>query len=323
MTRDLQALLSPITATDAEPLDTLDPRLATILDLADQRRFSDAADKAEALIREGVYDVRPISVLLFDVFLKDGLRALPSVLRVVALLLGDNLTSVGPIKRREDQFDRRLTWLFEGIIDALKFHDKKRSDEWVAWHEKLTADVVIDAKTIAESIGDQIKDKAFKTTAVSIAHLIDWLRPHIEQVKAMTGANKPVEPSPSAAPPVTGEAATPRRDAISLDALEPVRRRVELEVSHAFIELITKVKVFEQLVDKGDLERAALVSDDIQQLLESFDPRMYFPELFGRYCTLLSKNIDEISTHWGERDSVAWRAYSQLYRMNPRGFLGE
>jgi hypothetical protein len=323
MSRDLEALLAPIAPSDNEPLDTLDPRLATVLDLADQRRFSDAADKAEDLIRAGVFDVRPISVLLFDAYLKDGLRALPPVLRAVALLVGENLTAVGPIKRREDQFDRRLTWLFESIIDSLKFHDKKRSDEWVAWHDGLKAEVVVDAKTIAESIGVQIKGGAFKTTEVSIAHLIDWLRPHIEQVKAMTGANKPTEVAPIVSPSEGAERAETPALSTAIDALDPVRRRVELEVSHAFIELITKVKVFEQLVDKGDLERAALVSDDIQQLLESFDPRMYFPELFGRYCKLLSKNIDEISTHWGERDSVAWRTYSQLYRMNPRGFLEE
>ncbi|MFO0660573.1 MAG: type VI secretion system protein IglI family protein [Polyangiaceae bacterium] len=316
--------MSPISTGDGAGLEVIDPRLTGVIELADQRKFTDAANKAELLINERVFDIRPISVQLLDAFIQGGFLGLTDVFRATQLLTGESLPFVGPSKRREEQVDRRLAWAFGEIRDSLKFHETKRSEQWAEWQSGVTLDKAVACKDAGESLLQAWASGGFKNAQAAVSETVDFVR----QLAAQLAKTQPkVEPVTVA--PVVEIAPKPEEKPVaatgitSLDDLEPIRRRVELEVSHAFIELVVKVKLFEKLCEKGDLERAALVSDDVQGLLDSFDPRQYFPELLGRYCKLLSENIDEISTHWNERDSVAWRAYAQVYRMNPRGFSGE
>ncbi len=73
---------------------------------------------------------------------------------------------------------------------------------------------------------------------------------------------------------------------------------------------------------KNDLARAAVVADDLMRTIDSFDPRAYFPELFSDFSELLSKHIDTLANHWQDRESTAWKAHAQFYRVDLKRFVG-
>ena len=72
MARDLSRFTKPLVEAEQPGLDTVDSRLTVIMDLAGRRQFADAADHAEELFAEGVYDIRPISCELCAAFLEGG-----------------------------------------------------------------------------------------------------------------------------------------------------------------------------------------------------------------------------------------------------------
>jgi hypothetical protein len=326
MARDLKQFLAPLTSSEEEPgLSPIDTRLNTITDLLEQRKFKEAADHTEKLLDEQVYDIRPISALLFQAFLEDGFRVLPDLLDACAALLGDNLAAVGPLKRREEQFNRRYAWLFEAISDALKYHQARATPEWERWRQGLTPDTIARSLEKVLTLQGLIKD-SYKTAYASLGRVEEWLRGPAGALPAIAEAAPAPTPAAAAAPtpaapPSLRSALVSMAPSSPQEPLEPVRRRVELEVSHAFIELWAKLRAFEALVEKGKMDRAALVADDIQHLLENFDPRDYFPELFGSFSKLVSKNINPLLSYSENRGSDHWKAMSQFYRVDLKGFV--
>ena len=98
--------------------------------------------------------------------------------------------------------------------------------------------------------------------------------------------------------------------------------RAEIGVSPAYFELVQKLAAFQRLVDKRDILKASVVADDIMRTIDHFDPRTYFPDMFGDFSEKFSENIEVLSSFWGDRDSTAWKAMVQFYRVDLRRFVG-
>ncbi len=105
--------------------------------------------------------------------------------------------------------------------------------------------------------------------------------------------------------------------------LQPGTQHMELPVSHAFIELLQKLKAFETLVARKKFQKAALVADDLTDLVSKFDPRSYFPDLFSDFGKNLAEHIEVLAENWDRRDSVAWKALEQYYRVDLQRFVDE
>src|SRR5262245_44034893 len=121
MARDLAIFMVPLLAATTgeapeggegeEPglgLDAADPRLISIIGLATAGKLGEAADQVEELFSHRIYDIRAISIYLFAAFREGGTAVLPGVLAACSNLLGESFEAVGPEKRREDHYDRRL-----------------------------------------------------------------------------------------------------------------------------------------------------------------------------------------------------------------------
>ena len=85
----------------------------------------------------------------------------------------------------------------------------------------------------------------------------------------------------------------------------------------------TARQAFEKLIEKRSFEKAALVGDDLMTLIENFDPRKYFPDLFASFGALLSANVSSIAPHWDRRSSLEWKTLQQFYQVDIRKFVGE
>ena len=93
-----------------------------------------------------------------------------------------------------------------------------------------------------------------------------------------------------------------------------------LDAAPAWAELMERLALFEQLVADGATTQAALVADDVEDRLNNFDPRRYFPALFAGYYAALADNMNEIEEAWEARDSARWRVLRQLYQLDPERF---
>jgi hypothetical protein len=89
------------------------------------------------------------------------------------------------------------------------------------------------------------------------------------------------------------------------------------EAAPAWSELLQRLTLFEQLVADGATTQAAVVADDIEDRLNNFDPRRYFPALFAGYYAALADNMNDIEDAWEDRDSARWRVLRQLCQLDP------
>ena len=326
MARDLSPLLVTLTPGEELSLEALDPRLAGVMDLADKRQFGGAADRAELLVEEGVLDIRPISVLLYDAFFQGGLGVMSRIFAVITNLVGSSVAAVGPSKRKETHFNLRLSWLFEELSTSLVYHEKKRSPEWLSWSDGVTIETVEKAVSDAGTLIGTLTAGSFAASAGNASKVHEWLVGYRSLLKksadqdaaALAKAQPNAAPKHATMPPPASSGSHAAQE-----SLDPVRRHVEMVVSHAFLELLSKLKAFETLVGKGELMKAALVSEEIEAVLERFDPRSFFPEFFGAYCSLRSKNIERLSQYGPDHDPTAWKAHSEYYKVDPKGFVGD
>ena len=277
-------------------------------------KLAAAADRIEELLGRRIYDIRLISIYLSAAFHEGGVAVLPGVLAATLHLLGDSFEAVGPVRKREEHFDRRLAWLYEGIGDALAYHEQKRTDEWKAWGAALTSDVLAEAIAQSDLLGEQIRPRGFTNAAGELGQLRSWLYSH--RLPAAPAVEAPADAPPSqsrSSVRPAGPAATPTQDGS--------RPALELVVSHRFLELRDKLRAFEVLIEKGEFRKAALVADDVQKIVEHFDPRSYFPDVFAGFSARLSKHIESLAEHWEERESVSWKAMDQYYQVDLDGFV--
>ena len=308
MPRDLSSFRQKL---EAPPrwLESVDPRLVAIGDLVDKGDAARAADMAEELFAEGLTDVRALVAVLYAAFLEGTLDTMPAILEVVQLSVGENLEMIGPAERKKTLFDRRFAWLFERIADQLKYHEQNKTERMEAWAQADEAELTT-ACALAETLGATLRDGNYDTAARQLGRVTTWLRSRAESVAAMN-APTPEEPSMSSPAPSPAPSHLP----------EEREGRVTLAVSHEFAELCRKLKAFETLVEKGRHDKAALVAADLQQLIAQFDPRAYFPELFSTFAALFSEHIETLSHHFEQRESPAWGALDQFYRVDLKAFV--
>jgi len=81
------------------------------------------------------------------------------------------------------------------------------------------------------------------------------------------------------------------------------------------------MKAFDRLVEKQQFPKAAIVADDINQIIANFDPRIYFPKIFSRYSLLLALNIADISGFEEYKGSVVWQTMQDLYKVDLESFV--
>lgn len=316
--RDLAFLLSPLPASESAGLASTDPRLAELTTAAERRDFESLERSVEALFDEGTYDVRAISFYLWAAFEQQGLSALPAVVRALLSIATTNADAVGPAKKRGDHLARRVAWLLGKIVDAVEYHEKKKTPEWRAWTAEIGTELVDETVRLAMQLEEAIASRG-ATAQQAAAAFAARLRP----IATALVQREVRDAHPESSTPASAETQLP--PAVSTDLPEIPEsgadsNRVELTVSRHYFELVQKLAAFRLLVERGDFGKAAIVCDDVMALLEHFDPRLYFPELFSDFSALMSGHVETLAEHWEARDSLAWKAMVQFYRVDLRRF---
>lgn len=313
----------------------------TLLDLADRGDYLEAATRAVELIQGPSSDVRLIAVYLAGLFVERGAPVLPAVLDAVAQLSDE----------RSRRVDSALEWLLRAIVDRVAYHTTRRDETWESWLRELSAAQALDIATRCDALLNRLE-----TGAVAVQKLARWAREKL--MPAVARARKaaaPAVPEPAASDPEPDTAPDwsapdpgptddpeettdePDDDALVDDERDddepgPDMRRFVSHGPHAhavmldspaLAELRDKLRAFEIVLVRGELDKAAVIAHDLQAILGSFDPLVYLPALFGRYAELLHGAFPEIEARWDDAGSPRWRILVQFYRTNLAAFVGE
>ncbi len=146
----------------------------------------------------------------------------------------------------------------------------------------------------------------------------DWVKSYRAIVDAEAKKNAP-EPAPEApkqeAAPAAADASRPQR-AMAAGAADGF----VVEGSIHLQELGRKLTAFEQLVRKKEFGRASVVYQDVQTIVDHFDPRVFIPKMFGSFYALSMKHLDELLPDLEKKETPGWKAMEQLYRVDVDAF---
>jgi len=143
---DINLLNRELEVTDNPGLDTMDPRFNDIATDVQAANYIGAATQAQALLEQGVFDIRIIGYFLYGFFIEQGLASLAQVFECLSGLLRDNWEAFGPVQRKEDidniiaNFDPRTFFpklfarysmlLVLNIGERRVYEEQKESPEW-------------------------------------------------------------------------------------------------------------------------------------------------------------------------------------------------
>jgi hypothetical protein len=317
--RDLSFLLEEPSGAEISGLDSLDPRFTRLVDLAEREGFDELADGVRALHEEGVRDVRLVAYYCLQVFRERGLVGAAETLCALSALFDSAFPGYGPLKNRDKYLEKSLAWFFGRTADAIEYHRKKADAVHRDWRDSVDPVALEAGIEAGAQLVKQLAAPSFSSSSEALGRLLRELRTAREVATSERPA-PPVSlapsPMPSIEPPVTPRS----RGLRDLESEHPV---VELRVSHQFIELCQKLRAFEALVEKRNFEKAAMVGDDLMTLIEGFDPRRYFPDLFADFSSQLSANVGTIAPYWDRRGTLEWKTLLQFYQVDLKKFVGE
>ncbi|HNN93304.1 MAG TPA: type VI secretion system protein IglI family protein [Pseudomonadota bacterium] len=326
---DLTPLLPPALANSvepppAEPLDA--SQLDEIVSLSDHNELLAAAEQAQAAWVAGHRDVRILGFYLCGAFLQGGLGALLPIGRAITTQLKDAWPTLSPVQNKERHADAALRWLFSSILAQLRFAQRTQKEPWqetlMAWAAQPQAQVLAQLESAAASMADVLGSGA-KTAAFAIVAWLRTLPPTAENKSTPApAAHDPAADALATTPPAgPGGEGNPPLPVPGRSPSESASPTLTLPLSPPMQKLLRKLDAFGRLVAMGKFRHAAIVYKDIQGSLSSFDPRQYFPLLFGDYYGHVVTNADKLTKHLGEDKGFLADALKELYQTDLERFV--
>ncbi|MCE5242357.1 MAG: hypothetical protein LLF99_04120, partial [Desulfobacteraceae bacterium] len=277
--------------------------------------------------------IRMIGFLTYGVFLERGTESLREIFDCLAGVLRDGWTAVGPAAKREKHVQTSLRWFFNQLLKKLQYEENAKSELWERWVSEATSDQVGEALEAADGLrraASMVLEDAAAPLVDALAKLGQWLQSFQQIVYREAEPEPEPEPEPEAmedeegaeeevdAPPpgrsVEAGYGSPRELPDSGDTLV-------VEGSYHFRLLMQKLEAFEQLISEEKYPRAALVADDISEIVATFDPRVYFPKLFARHAFLKASNFEALYAYEDQKEAAEWQVLKEFYRVDLKGFV--
>lgn len=337
---NIQLLKGTLEVAENPGLETIDSRFIDITTLVQNGLYQEAANKAEEILEEKIYDIRIVGYFLYGHFIEYGVIGLKEVFSCLAELLRDNLAALGPVRNQKKHIQTILTWLVKQTIKILQFEESNPKGLFRDWAETTSSDdvqEVVDAlEDLRRAVGPVLEDAAGPVVEGLMKNK-DWLVSFQRLIYK--------EPEPEAAPEAEErdeEAVEEQADAEEFAAEEEAggeqqfdggeasardyRQRAEaaapgIEGSVHLHLLMKKMKAFERLISSQNFAGAAVVADDIQATIANFDPRIYFPKLFVSYSKLVAVHINSLASYAEYKETPSWQALVDLYKTDLKSFL--
>ncbi len=318
---NIEILNRTIEPAENPGLETTDSRLLDIITLAHNGDYQGSATQAQAVFEEDIFDIRIVGFFLYGIYLETDIGALYDIFQTLIRLFQDNWEAVGPVKKREKHAQTSINWLIKQLAKTLQHEEDKTSDNWNRWLKEVASDDVtqiIEAGDELQQTLESILEDASRPLLEGLLKIKEWLT-NLQQLVYQ-------EPEPEVEPETESD---------ELESQQPIETIDQKAVSPAMISaddtvvagsyhlriLLKKIEVFERLINEKKFIMAALVAEDINDIVTNFDPKIYFPGLFSKFSYLLARNISEISSFDGHKNTVEWQAMKELYKVDLDSFM--
>jgi hypothetical protein len=327
---NIEVLQGTLEVSEKPGLETIDPRFSDIAALVQGGNYKEAAAKSETVLAEKIYDIRIIGYFLHGHFIEQGLPALADVYLCLADLLRDNIDALGPARNRGKHIQTILNWLMKQIIKTLQYEEEKKKGLYQEWISGVSSDQVqeiIDAGGKFRRSLVLILEESAGPVLDGMVKINDWLVSFQRLVYREPEPEPEEEKEPEIKEKVAAEeeiAQEPQEEERE-PVYEPVPQAEEeiagVEGSYHLKVLIKKLEAFDHLISTQKYASAAIVADDINAIIASFDPRIYFPNLFVRFVLQCASNINNLTAYAEYKESAAWQALQELYKVDLESFV--
>jgi hypothetical protein len=287
------------------------PELETMRALADSNEYQGISQLCMQLSGREIYDIRFLIYALYADFEDRGLLRLDESFDDLIDILKRCWEQIGPADRRDKYAKNSVSWLLKQIFIDLQTLQIEDGESWAGLLESCSQDhmsLIIDrAEGIKAPLNERLEDAA-GPSFINLKELIDWLT----EFKSLLPTPEPegligdddVDSLPSV------EATTNFSQTPALSSWQISSGSVHLEI------LNRKLALFQEVLAQGEMVKAAVIAMDVNQLLESFDPKKYFPDLFSSYFTNMVNYGDEINGIIEMSGSPNWQALVNLYEVD-------
>ena len=311
-------LTNELPTSEHAEIDSASPDFMAIVQEVDKGEFGAAAKLIEFQFSRNLYDIRLIGYYLYSHYLETGAVSLPRVADALYAIQDVSLDKIGPLKKREKYFNNTLAWLTTSICDDLAYKKKVGGSDWEKVYDALTPDTVQETTDVLSELTKKLSDSTFNSSGEAISRLLSFLRELNRELSVRPSASpeeQPVEEKLEHPEPVEAVSS------LSRAAPSMMPGRMELEVSAKFMALCDKLAAFEQVVGAADFRKAAMISNDIMEEIETFDPREHFPKLFSTFFVELTEHVNLITPYWDQKETLEWKMREQLYKVDLPSFI--
>jgi len=131
---DLSLIDRDLSEQSPSELETTDERLAKVMSLAAADRFPEAAEVAQSLFEQNIYDFRLLGSFLFGVYLEKGMEIVPELLGTLVRTLSSSFAVWGPQNKKQLHADNMLKWLLATMLRDFRLHETLQDDTWKQWN---------------------------------------------------------------------------------------------------------------------------------------------------------------------------------------------
>lgn len=306
----------PTLFENAQPTngDPFDLRFEEAVSLVEQDQFDKATPLIESILEEGCLDIRLIMHLFYAHFLQEGLQSLKLAFPYLINLINEQWEKLSPIDNRESHANKSIIWFLSSIGKRLKrsakVHKEHREDP--LWSQTSSLSI----EEIDQVEKHILEVKQFLTNHWKLASSEEYLQYFLKWIKDFKGSLPIDNPEPEKEEGYSSSSYPLESEKEVKDSLQGI-----LVSSEKMKELYAKLQLFEALISERNFAKASLVSDDIKQTIETFNPIAFFPKLFSRFYALVAKHIDTLSNEWDKKGSPKWDALYQLFQTDLEAFV--
>lgn len=317
---NIECLQGSFPATEHPGLDSTDPRFTDIATLSQDGRHEEAAELCEALIAEGIYDIRLICFFLYGYWLENGLASLLPVVGSLNNVLGENWQAVGPEGNLTTSLEKSLDWLLRQILKKLQYEESKKSPLWHEWQAAAETVEVGEILAAGEQLQAGLNQRHPDKAAVLIAQwskIEQWLAGFSRL--AESAPDEPEDTETLSEPEAIDDKPAGTDYAITLSAQDSTI--LTIETSYHMAVLLKKLAAFEHVIKENKFPQAALLAEDINHTLATFDPKLYFPKLFETFVRLQVVNFEALTAYADLQEDPQWQAMQEWLKVDLDSFI--
>lgn len=313
---DIEILKGELEIAENPGLDTIDPRLSDIATLIQEGNFRQAALQSKDILDEKIYDIRIIGYYLYGHFTEGGPAAIGEIFTCLSEILNKNIAALGPSKNREKHIKNTLSWLFKTISNNLVYETEKATESYASWQESLTPEHVQEILESVDGLQQAITVLAESSAIVdALTKIQEWLQVFQRVVhREQSGDEEQEEQQPQETVAETDRAREKKKERAD-DSIDGIEGSYHMRL------LMRKLDAFDRLVEADKLALAAIVADDINNIVTHFDPKLYFPGLFTKFYIQFAKNINQLVNYEQYKRSAAWMTLQELYKVDIESFI--